>query len=458
MGKEHDLWLQGIGVNVSAIVDRADHTTNNVVDIGIGAAKKTMKAIESGATTVETVATTAASDLYDTTSGIVDTFEQKASGAAKSAESILEDAKKKAADLEGHAKKQVEQLVDDARKKAGEAVIEAQKKKEALSKQAEQLIRDAKSKGAAAVEEAKKKIAELKKLADGYEDEAKKKAEAAAKEAEKKAQELKDAAEKKAKELKEAGEKKAKEAAGNAVEKAKEVGNQAQKKGTEAEEKIKQELGKLVVTEIEKQLRAKVESESARSKDLFDELNNLEKSTDANTIPKVATYDDLTPQEINRRITDELAAIMSLEQQRLDRAKTARSDARAATAKLERDAKYMLFTGASAPATGPVVGTIIARILVRGAAAAGGSGPGLATLGVMVVLVAAIIGELKLWQDYRDNLKTLVDKAKSDIKGINTNIEFSKAKIKAMNQVFTNPTVDLGDIDNLVQVDAGELD
>src|SRR4051794_15646786 len=98
MGKEHDLWLQGIGVNVSAIVDRADHTTNNVVDIGIGAAKKTMKAIESGATTVETVATTAASDLYDTTSGIVDTFEQKASGAAKSAESILEDAKKKAAD------------------------------------------------------------------------------------------------------------------------------------------------------------------------------------------------------------------------------------------------------------------------------------------------------------------------------------------------------------------------
>ena len=65
----------------------------------------------------------------------------------------------------------------------------------------------------------------------------------------------------------------------------------------------------------------------------------------------------------------------------------------------------------------------------------------------MLVLVAAIIAELKIWADYRDAMRALVDKAKADIKGINTSIEFSKAKIKAMNQTLANPTVDLGDID-----------
>jgi hypothetical protein len=458
MGNEHDLWLEGIGVKVSGTVDRARQVTNTGIDTGIGAVSTVTQTVESGIKTVATGVSTAASSAHDTASGVVKTFEQKASDGIKSAQSIFEDAKKKAAGLEEQARKKVEQLVDDAKKKAGEEVVEAQKKTEALRKQAEQLLRDAQSKGAGAVEEARKKIVELKKQADGLVEEARKKAEAAAKEAEKKAQELKETAEKKAKELKEAGEKKAKEAAGTAEEKAKEIGQQAQIKGTAAEEKIKQELAKAVTAELEKQLKAKVESETAGSKGLFDELNNLEKSTETNTIPKVPAYDDLTPAELNRRITEETAAIMGFEQQRLDRAKTARADARAATSKLERDAKYALYGGATGSATGAITTMLVIKIAAKVGIATLAMGPGGPTLLLMMGLVGTIIAELKLWEDYRDNLRTLVDKAKADIKAINTNIDFSKAKIKAMNDVLTKPPVDLGDIDNLVPAYAGEVD
>ncbi len=208
-----------------------------------------------------------------------------------------------------------------------------------------------------------------------------------------------------------------------------------------------EELAQKVVAELNKQLDAKVANEQTANQGIFDELNHLEDNRETNTIPSAPSFDDFEPRELQRKIKEEQAAIPQLEQQRLDRAKAARADARAATEKLKKDATFALFAGGVSASAATVTG-IVARIVVAGS--------GGASLALLASLTAACIAELKIWSDYRDTLRTLVDKAKADIKVINTNIEFSKEKIEAMQKALKEAQakqpqqepIDLGDIDD----------
>jgi hypothetical protein len=204
----------------------------------------------------------------------------------------------------------------------------------------------------------------------------------------------------------------------------------AEEDGKEKGGTDKDELTQKVVAELGKQLDAKIANEQTANKGIFDELNHLEDNRETNTVPPVPSFDDFEPRELQRKIKEERAAIPQLEQQRLDRAKAARADARAATEKLKKDATFVLFAG-GAPAGAATVAAIVGRI-----ALVGSGGPALALL---LTLTAACIAELKVWSDYRDTLRALVDKAKADIRVINTNIEFSKQKIVAIEK--TDPFV-----------------
>jgi hypothetical protein len=179
-------------------------------------------------------------------------------------------------------------------------------------------------------------------------------------------------------------------------------------------------LTAMVKAEITKQVNA-IPGDAG----VLGELNDLENYRDTDApVPDVTTsFADLSLSALNEQITEKEFAIAQLEASRIEICKKARTDARLAVSDARKNLTLVL---AGPTVVGALVGGAIGLLAGPGGAAAG------AITGGIVGLVTGVIADHELYRQLLETLKSIVEKAKADLRPINTKIVFENKKLAAM--------------------------
>ncbi len=202
------------------------------------------------------------------------------------------------------------------------------------------------------------------------------------------------------------------------------------------------------------ELGAQVDVHVAKQAGLVDELNNLEDftKTDPDPVPEfTGTISNADPAALANDIKEKEFAISQMEIQRKNICKAARADARLAGETAKSNLKGALLGGAGIGSGAAGVTTVIT---LAGGAMLGGS------LAMLAALCAGIVAEHEIARQYRDTLRTIVQKAHNDLTISNTAIAVEKKKLAAMRkaaEITINPVI-IDDSPSVINVDPVEFD
>lgn len=207
------------------------------------------------------------------------------------------------------------------------------------------------------------------------------------------------------------------------------VKNLANKSDTNGQDGPSADLGPAVRAELVAQING-----LGAGTGIIGELNDLDNFKETDVVPDVVqSFAGQSRDSLERQIKEKEFTIAQQEATRINIAKKTRADARLATENMKRDM--------TAAVLAPGVSVPFIILATKGVASPGGS---LALLGAMC---AALLAEHTILSKYRDTLRLSVDKAKGDMRIINTTIAFENKKLAAMRDALNNaPTVPVIDV------------
>ena len=191
---------------------------------------------------------------------------------------------------------------------------------------------------------------------------------------------------------------------------------------------------------VAKALNVQIEAQVPPKSDLITQLNELDDFRDTNPSPvppNETSVGAVRPSVLANQVKEKKFEIEQLEITRSNLCKKARADARVAENNLKQSLKVAFF----APGSTLLAGTVATFAFQLGGVAmsAGGS---LAMLGV---LTAGIVAEHEAFRNYRDTLRSIVDKAHLDLILLNTKIAVERNRLAAMQSPTVRPE-DLPDV------------